>query len=67
MDEINGHDILKLKTYFKKIKKINKSSALICHTIKGKGFYFAEQNPFWHHKNFFTEEEKIKLIECLSY
>lgn len=67
VDEINGHDILKLKTYFKKIKKINKSSALICHTIKGKGFYFAEQNPFWHHKNFFTEEEKIKLIECLSY
>ena len=67
VDEINGHDILKLKTYFKKIKKINKSSALICHTIKGKGFYFAEQNPFWHHKNFFTEEEKIKLIECLRY
>lgn len=67
VDEINGHDILKLKTYFKKIKKINKSSALICHTIKGKGFYFAEQNPFWHHKNFFTEEEKIKLVECLRY
>ena len=67
VDEINGHDIFKLKTYFKKIKKINKSSASICHTIKGKGFYFAEQNPFWHHKNFFTEEEKIKLIECLRY
>ena len=66
VDEINGHDILRLKAYFKKIKKIKKPSALICHTIKGKGFYFAEQNPFWHHKNFFTEEEKIKLNECLK-
>lgn len=64
--EVNGHNIKELKNYFKKIQKSNKPTALISHTIKGKGFYFAEQNPFWHHKNFFTDEEKKKLNECLK-
>ncbi len=66
VDQVNGHDIKQLIKYFKKIKKNNKPSALISHTIKGKGFYFAEQNPFWHHKNFFTDEEKNKLVKCLE-
>ncbi len=66
-EEVNGHDINQLFKYFKKIKK-NKSkpTALICHTIKGKGFYFAENNPFWHHKNFFTEEEVLMINKCLE-
>jgi len=66
VNEVNGHDINQLSSYFKKNKKNNKPSALICHTIKGKGFYFAEQNPYWHHKNFFTNQEKKQLIECLK-
>ncbi len=66
VDQVNGHDIKQLFKYFKKIKKYNRPSALICHTIKGKGFYFAEQNPFWHHKNFFTDDEKNKLANCLK-
>ena len=66
VDQVNGHDIRQLIKYFKKIKKNKRPSALICHTIKGKGFYFAEQNPFWHHKNFFTDEEKLNLLRCLE-
>ena len=66
VSEVNGHDVKQLKKYFKGIKKAKKPSALICHTIKGKGFYFAEQNPYWHHKNFFTEKEKKQLNECLE-
>ena len=66
VDQINGHDVVKLINYFKKLKKTNKPTALICHTIKGKGFSFAEQNPFWHHKNSFTAEEKKNLIESLK-
>ena len=66
VDQINGHDVVKLINYFKKLKKTNKPTALICHTIKGKGFSFAEQNPFWHHKNSFTTEEKKNLIESLK-
>ena len=66
VDQVNGHDIRQLIKYFKKIKINKRPSALICHTIKGKGFYFAEQNPFWHHKNFFTDEEKLNLLRCLE-
>ena len=62
VSEVNGHDVKKLIKYFQKVKKNkNKPTALICHTIKGKGFSFAENNPKWHHKNFFTDAE-INLI-----
>lgn len=64
--ELNGHDVKSLKNYFLKIKNSKKPTVLISHTIKGKGFHFAEQNPFWHHKNFFTDEEKKKLNECIK-
>ena len=43
-----------------------KPTALICHTIKGKGFSFAEDNPYWHHKNSFTNVEKNELLKCLK-
>jgi transketolase len=26
-----------------------KPTAVICHTVKGKGFPFAENNAKWHH------------------
>ena len=45
--------------------KNEKPSVTICHTIKGKGFYFAENNPLWHHKNSFTTEEIKNLNESL--
>jgi len=68
VSEINGHDIKKLKTNFKKfIKTKNKKPSItICHTIKGKGFHFAENNPRWHHKNSFTPEEAQNLKNCLK-
>ena len=45
--------------------KNKKPSITICHTIKGKGFHFAENNPFWHHKNSFSDEEIEELNNCL--
>ena len=66
-EEVNGHDINQLYKYFNKIKKNKtKPTALICHTVKGKGFYFAENNPFWHHKNFFTKAEVLMINKCLE-
>ena len=68
VSEINGHDINQLTKNlieFKKNKN-NKPSATICHTIKGKGFPFAENNPFWHHKNSFNDEEIEELNNCLK-
>ena len=66
--EINGHDVKNLTKNFNKFKKkkLSKPSITICHTIKGKGFYFAENNPFWHHKNNFTKEEIKNLKNCVK-
>ena len=67
VSEVNGHSVPNLKKYFKKLnKKIKKPTALICHTIKGKGFPFAENNPLWHHKNFFTEKEIREINKYLG-
>ena len=40
-------------------------SAIICHTIKGKGFSFAEGNPEWHHKSGMTETDIQQMYDCL--
>jgi len=66
--EVNGHDVKSLKVNLKNFvkSKKNKPSVTICHTIKGKGFYFAENNPKWHHKNNFSKEEIINLNNCLK-
>ena len=67
VSEVNGHNINKLSQYFTKIKNnTKKPTALICHTIKGKGFPFAENNPLWHHKNFFTEKEVKEINKYLG-
>ena len=31
------------------LEKILKTLAVICHTVKGKGIGFAENDPKWHH------------------
>ena len=64
VSELNGHDVQDLKKNLKKFtkKKIkNKPSITICNTIKGKGFYFAENNPKWHHRNSFTDDEILNF------
>ena len=56
--EVDGHDVNELNEIFKKIPfSKNQPSAIICHTIKGKGFEFAEQNPEWHHKSRLSKSE----------
>ncbi len=68
VSELNGHDPKSLKINLKKFLKSKKKkpSITICHTIKGKGFYFAENNPYWHHKNNFSKDEIIKLNNCVN-
>jgi transketolase len=67
VSEINGHSVKELKKNLMKFKlnKASKPSVTICHTIKGKGFPFAENNPFWHHKNNFSEDEIKNLKKYL--
>ena len=63
--EINGHDVTAIKKIFTSSLPLNnqKPTALICHTIKGKGFSFAENNPTWHHKSNLSDADIKKMYE----
>ncbi len=64
--EVNGHDKKQIKEALNSTKNLNKKpNAIICHTIKGKGFKFAENNPNWHHKSNLSEEEINLLYEAI--
>ena len=65
--EINGHDVTAIKKSFNSSLPLNnqKPTALICHTIKGKGFSFAENNPTWHHKSNLSDAEIKKMYESI--
>jgi len=68
VSEVDGHNVLQLKKNFYKFSKSkkNKPSITICNTVKGKGFKFAENNPLWHHRNFFLEEDIKKINDSLK-
>jgi transketolase len=49
--EVDGHDVDALRALFARLPlAADKPSAIICHTVKGKGIAFAENDANWHHK-----------------
>lgn len=65
--EVNGHNESQLKSCIGSVlKNLNGPTVIICHTIKGKGIPFIEQNPSWHHKNMITDEEMGRLYQELG-
>ncbi len=65
--EVDGHNIEKIKVCLNTFQNnLNCPTAIICHTIKGKGLPFAENNPSWHHKSNITETEFDKINTALS-
>ncbi len=65
--EVDGHDVAALEAIMKKLPFAKDApSAIICHTIKGKGFPFAEGNPEWHHKSGMTEPDIQQMYDCLT-
>ena len=67
VNEVNGHDTNKIYKILKKIEKIkNKPKLIICHTIKGKGIAFAENNPYWHHKNNLKKKDIEELYRAIG-
>ena len=50
VSEINGHDIREIKKAFDELPAADyeKPTAIICHTIKGHGISFMENNVNWH-------------------
>jgi transketolase len=65
--EVDGHNVDELKKVFKKIPRdCNKPSIVICHTVKGKGIKFAENNPSWHHRRGLTDADIKSLYKALE-
>jgi transketolase len=63
VEEVNGHDIEALRAVLRRVPLVaGRPTAIICHTVKGKGVPEAEDNPDWHHKNKLNEEE-LKSIQ----
>lgn len=61
--EVNGHSVDDLQFVLANMPlTTNRPSAIICHTIKGKGIDCVENNLDWHHKSRLTKEEIESLV-----
>jgi transketolase len=65
--EVDGHSVDQLRSVLLNLPvEPGKPSAIICHTIKGKGVDYVENNMEWHHKNRVSAEEIRSLLEALE-
>lgn len=65
--EVDGHDVAALRSVFLGLPlEKDRPSAVICHTIKGKGIACVENNLDWHHKNKVTDDELQMLFDSLG-
>ena len=62
--EINGHDFDEIRAALKRAKDVtDKPTAIIMHTVKGKGVSFMENNAGWHGKAPNDEEYEIAMSD----
>jgi len=66
--EVDGHNISEMKKTFSALPICpDKPSAIICHTVKGKGIGFVENDLAWHHKSRVTDEQVENLLIGLEH
>jgi transketolase len=65
--EVDGHDVPALRAILRRTPlQSDRPSAIICHTVKGKGIPFAENDPNWHHKSNFADDELATMYASLA-
>ena len=65
--DVDGHNVDELRSVLSHLPlDQDKPSAVICHTVKGKGIPFAENNMTWHHKSRMSEEDIQALFNALE-
>jgi len=65
--EVDGHSVEGLRKGLSRVPfQSDKPSAIICHTVKGKGIKYVENNLEWHHKSKVTDEEIQELLTALE-
>jgi transketolase len=65
--DLDGHDVASLRQALRKVPlATDKPTAIVCHTVKGKGIPFAENNPKWHHHAKFRPQELDDIYAALG-
>jgi transketolase len=65
--DVDGHDVAALRDVFRHLPLAqDRPTALICHTVKGKGIWFAENDANWHHKSKIGQDVVSKLFAALE-
>ena len=63
VSQVDGHNLDEICSALNRIPfDATKPNVVICHTIKGKGVTFMENNLQWHHKNYPTASEIQALL-----
>jgi len=66
VSEVNGHDVDALRGVLGAVRDGQRPHAIICHTVKGKGVPFAENNASWHHKSRLSDDDAAALMAALG-
>jgi transketolase len=65
--EVDGHDTRALRQLLADMPFVDdRPSAIICHTIKGRGISFAEGQADWHHKSRLAAEDIDAMYQSLE-
>ncbi len=65
--EVDGHDIAALRALFSRLPlEEGRPTAVIAHTVKGKGIPFAEGVAEWHHKSKLSRADIAALYAALA-
>ncbi|MBG0791674.1 MAG: transketolase [Desulfovibrionaceae bacterium] len=65
--EVDGHDVDALREVLSSVPaEKGRPTAIICHTVKGKGIPFIERDLTWHHRTKLSDELYNSLIEAVS-
>ncbi len=65
--EADGHDVRELRSVLSALPlDPDKPNAVICHTVKGKGISYMENNLSWHHKSKVSDDEIQALLASVE-
>jgi transketolase len=65
--EIDGHSVSELESVVARLPlQPERPTVVICHTVKGKGFPFAEGNPDWHYRFEFSDGDIAMMYDALN-
>jgi transketolase len=65
--DVDGHDVTALRDVLTRVPlNSDRPTAVICHTVKGRGIPFAENDMAWHHRNKVTAQDAERLLTALE-